>query len=200
MSATAQRSAPFGKRLAAFVLDGAVAVGVIYAVFVVTAAVWRAFGLEIETTAYFVTWLGLAALIVLAYFTAGYARGRTLGLRVCNLRMTCLPGDQPPSLPRALARALESVASLAATLTVLLYAFADEPLDSYGLGDAIAVGVATVVFLVMLAGNVWMLRDPRALSLQDRLTGMALIVVPKGAQATTRVPSDGATPGGRSPA
>jgi uncharacterized RDD family membrane protein YckC len=192
MSVATQHHASFSERAGAFLVDGLVSVAVIYTSVLISIPVSRGLGLEADSPGAAATWLALAAIAVLAYFTAGYARGKTVGLHVCNLRMTRPPGAWPPEPWRALARAAESVAFLAACLALFVYGFSDEPADGYGTGDALAVGIAGIVFVLGLAGRLWMLRDARGRTLQDRLAGVVVIDVSEQAVArdgSTRGPS-----------
>jgi hypothetical protein len=172
------RGAGFGRRLAAGILD------------------WTLCGVAGLALLYLgLAGIVLAPVLVVAYFTASWARwSRTLGLAAVDLMLARRPG-----VGRAIGRGVLAAVSGAAGFVVFtFFVFSDEPTGGYStaetaLGDS-ALGVAAAAAL----GHLWALVDTRGQSVQDKLFG--LLTVPAHAGAGARrdgAPSTPPAPGPR---
>jgi uncharacterized RDD family membrane protein YckC len=192
------QKAHFSERLGAAVIDGLICLVGMYVVILLSAIVLEVLGADASSTAAKAGWMAPAGLGVLAYFTAGYRRGRTVGLRATKLRMARASDGLPLAVPRAAARAFASTLFLASMLVLVVYGFSDPPADGYSRVEQSTIGVAGAAFVVWLLGNLWMLFDRRGQALQDKLAGA--VVVAESERATARQAFDARVPRGPSPA
>ncbi|MDI3339495.1 MAG: RDD family protein [Sphaerobacter sp.] len=120
-------------------------------------------------------WLIGVSACVVGYFTVFVARGRTFGMRLLNLRILDPGTGRPPSVSRALLRALMAYAVGASIYILANYAFSDPSATSHNpTGTAVAVG-AFIVFLVSVWSHLWALFDPRGQTWQDHLAGVVVV-------------------------
>lgn len=172
----AARYARIQHRFTATVIDGMLC----FFIFFFTALVTSLVGNQLNASEQVMKIIGIAWIIifaveVLAYFTYGISRGRTVGMQLLRIRIINPDTGEPPRPLRALARASITVVVGAALYILLNYVLSAEMAEGdTTISFAISV-VAFVIFLAGMWGNLWMLFDIRAQSAADRLTNVVFL-------------------------
>jgi uncharacterized RDD family membrane protein YckC len=127
-------------------------------------------------------WLSQAVSLSLlgGYFTSFLMSGHTLGMRALDIHVFSSASGRSPGPARALVRSVLAVVLAAATLNAYLYLTGRPLLGEFSSLERTVAAVAIPLALAGLLGQLWLLLDPQARTVWDRLTGLVVVeeVVP----------------------
>lgn len=127
-------------------------------------------------------WMPLTIAWFLGYFTSFMSRGRTLGMMASGTRVVDLETGRAPDARKALSRGFLTLLAGACLFLLLATGFSDPPEDGRSLVDQTIIYALTAVVLTGAGGRLWMLVDSKKQTLQDKLTGVAVIRTRPAAQ------------------
>jgi len=121
----------------------------------------------------FILLLFVLVACVVGYFTYFWARGRSLGMKAVGIQIINPKSGRPPGVGRAFVRACLALI-FAASAVVLVLGLGEPPAGGFSsTGFALLYAVAAV-FVAGALGHLWMVRDPKKQTLQDKVTGVVV--------------------------
>jgi uncharacterized RDD family membrane protein YckC len=169
--------APLWRRGLAGAIDWALA-GVGYLIALIVAGMFQAVGGAIGGTADSVIfWITEVAAVgvILAYFAGFLASGHTIGMRALDIHVRSGASGQPPGRGQAVLRSVLGLALAIGTLNAYAYLQGTAPVGELTSVQETVGRAAVAVAVLGAAGQLWMLVDPAARTVWDRLTGLVVV-------------------------
>ncbi len=123
----------------------------------------------------FLLLLFLLVACVVGYFTYFWVRGRSLGMKAAGIQIINPKSGRPPGVGRAFVRACLALI-FAASAVVLVLGLGEPPAGGFSSTGFVLLYCMAAVFVAGVLGHLWMIRDPRKQTWQDKVTGVVIVM------------------------